>query len=891
MNEEIVTVKKSRKEKMKKIAIMGNTGAGKSVFLTSYFKYTTQDGEGKFSITLADNNSIENVSQMIQTLFIDNRPIKGTDKRYELNFSVSCQNFPDLTVELHDIPGGWTTSMDSWEDASIKIADDLRQADGVIFFVSVDELLNHPEDGNENKFKALQAFSNALNLLRDPQDNAKAPKKDIPVCIIFTKSDLCPDKSLEDLENLYTAFLKKAFTQKTTLKLFKTGERVKSWKTVAMGNWENADKPPTENRHENVIEPVEWLIESMVETEKTHRNRWIRLIGILVVCFFLAFVGIDQLIWHRAKTQINSLTANHEYQKAVEMLDKSDTRFFCKSLLPEFLTAGKDASELRKEIVAAEDVHNRGQLHQSAQKHYENIRLYIEGINLYEYPRMDVTYYDQAVKNLENYLAQSNYYKVTPDLYEDVRQILPSWKICYDIRKFDQEVESLSPAGDEAYPYLEKFLQMYESLPAEWQEQILPKIQTLLNDWYRGLEPSDSPEIIQSLLDRAENLKQYLVSSNQLHHKLDSWINRWHDQYLSLWQPLVAQWLNESDRMDTESAIRFLDEKKTDPLLPEIMRLKLNDRSSYYSGLKIQNELKELNQTIDRNRNLQELAKDAIPVLTEFKRNNPQSADQAQKLVEKKFAELKQQEEHEIRTKFGNYLASRDYDRAMEIIDIRMPQFLKHIERFDGHINLSDRMAMERFQDSLRAKLSNAEYYELKGSFRNLKTQRSPSKTSIGRVIEQTEQFLKRHSTSDFADEVNQVKRFLSKIQYGLKGDLLILESSCDISFLHRSKFRLTVTSNKEGTLMVAEEGGDNTIHWNKRREINWDPETIIEYKLERIPITPLKDDELLIDQKLQTNWLLGYDISEMTVSGKKECKIMSKIERVELPPLPDGWR
>jgi GTPase SAR1 family protein len=890
MNEENVTVKKGRTKKKKKIAIMGNTGAGKSVFLTSYFKYTTHDGKGRFSVTLTDSNSINNVSQMIQTLFVDNQPITGTDNRYELNFSARCQGLPDMSFELHDIPGGWTTSMDSWEDASIEIADDLRKADGVIFFVSADELLAAPGDCSENKFKALQAFSNALNLLRDPQDNNKAPKKDIPVCIVFTKCDLCPDMSLEDLENLYKSFLKNASAQKSTLLLFKTGARVRTWKTVAMGNWENSDKPPTEYKQENVIEPVEWLIESMVETEKKHRNSWISLFVIIVAGCFFVFISADQVRWHWKKNNIRNLMAIHEYQKAVHELDKFEARLFFKSLLPDFMAAGKDTSEWRKEIVTTADIHHLGQLDQTAQNHYANIRLYVEGVDFYEYPRMDVTYYEQAVINLENYLAQSDYYKMTPDHYEFVRQNLPYWKTCYEIRKFDQEIESLSPAGAEAYPHLEKLLQIYESVPADWQEQMMPKIQTLLNDWYRGLEPSDYPEIVQSLIDRAENLKQYLVASNQLSNKLDAWISRWNDRYLFLWQPVVSQWINEADRMDVESSIHFLDEKKSDPLLPENLRLELNERIRYYSDLKIQNHLHELNQILERNRNLQEMAQDAIPAFISFKRDNPQYAVQGEQLVEKKFAELKRQEENEIQTKFNNFLGSRDYPRAMEIIDIHLPQFAKNIERFDGHINISDRSGLDRFETSLRADLSKAELYELKQSFRNLKNQMSPSGTSIGRVIEQAENFLKGHRNSDFADEVNQVKSFLSTIQHGLKVDLLIVESSCDISFRHRSRFRLTVTSNKDGKLMVCEEGGDNTIHWNERREINWGPETKIVYKLERIPLTPLVDDELLIAQELPTNQLLGYEYINNPVSGKKGCTIKGKIERLSIPPLPNGW-
>jgi len=190
----------------------------------------------------------------------------------------------DRTVYFHDVPGGWTTSPDGWENEAVRISEDLRQADGVIFFISIEDVL-HIERHNEQDFKAMQSFSMALELLRKPKDGS-TPRQDVPICVIFTKGDLSPESSIDILEGRYRAFLKNAQAGSAKMKWFKVGKNIKCWKSIAMGFWKMIDKPPIQDKHENVVEPMDWLIDRMVVAKNEHKKRMIGLIMIIFLVFF-----------------------------------------------------------------------------------------------------------------------------------------------------------------------------------------------------------------------------------------------------------------------------------------------------------------------------------------------------------------------------------------------------------------------------------------------------------------------------------------------------------------------------------------------------------------------------------------------------------------------------
>lgn len=246
---------KPKKPNEYKIAVMGASGVGKTVFLGSYFKRVYDDGKGYYTINIRSQESANRINALIHILFSEKRIVAGNAQRVDFSFSVDDKK-AKMDIELFDVEGGAATDMDSWEQE--KILSDLLSADGALFFISGDEL----ENNSEKILKDNIVFSRAISLLRENKE------ADIPIQFIITKGDKIPNVSLDDLKRHIAALLKRA-TNSTHAKsflesqFFRKGKYVNVYKAESMGKWPSDDVLPENYEPKNVTEPIDDLITLM----------------------------------------------------------------------------------------------------------------------------------------------------------------------------------------------------------------------------------------------------------------------------------------------------------------------------------------------------------------------------------------------------------------------------------------------------------------------------------------------------------------------------------------------------------------------------------------------------------------------------------------------------
>ena len=916
-----------------KLAIMGASGVGKSVFLASYFNYTTNRGEGALSIKFLDSESIDYVSEMIQTLFIEHKPLSGTDKRYDMSFRVTS---PDCLISLQDIPGGWTTSSKSWEDSAVNIHNDLKNADGVMFFVSVGDLL-HSENYDQQNFKDMQAFSQALGLLREPKDKS-TPRQDVPVCVVFTKGDLSPETSFEELENRYKAFLKNAQEDGGKFTWFKLGHNVKCWKSVAMGRWEKQDEPPVQGVHQNVIEPMEWLVQRMNSAKSAHAKRWLLLMAIICAFFFLAVVGADHYFWFSAKKDIAKLMEAHRYDEAKEALNRFKNRLLFASILPDFLEAGTNTSDIRVSLQAQSETYKANRLKDTANKHFDELGPYIDGANWSEYPQAEYSYYAEGVNRLQQYLDRTEYYQVTPAKYGKVKDALPYWTVCRELRSVETNTESSELTGDDAFTRLEKLLKSDMEMPSEWRERLNPKVHGLVLVWLGSLSAPDTPEMATGFIGKGTILLHYSTLPQESAQVIEGKMADWKQAESQLWETICNQWLREAADKDPADAIAFLSKKKAEANLsdqfrqtvdnavqfhwqrrfdrwadtassnnnpqeaysflekqmsladlPQNVREKLEEKLRYYEKKIIEAKVADIRKDAATARNLKELADKILPVMATLGNDCPSALPEVNSILENRLGELFQSERVSMENSFGNALNTQDFERAREIMEQGSQKIRSGLEIFQGtkvDIGVFGRQLVE-IQKNMLERMEIKEFAAAKQRFYDLKNETRPSSQQINAVINSLKYFMNTYQNSRWNSDIEDVKIFLEKVANGINGTICVQKIECKSWLYGQNEFKVHVIPSN-GYKMSTDEREGSQFEWNTEFPIKWTFQTSVKFLLEE---QDWKDPDPWLESNISAEGIFGYRKLEGRVlgPGNGQCYLYVTA-KIDPPRLPDGW-
>jgi hypothetical protein len=324
------------------LAMLGASGSGKTVFWGAYFCYAQDEGEGKYTIEIKKPAVNDNIKQLKEQLFVLKTPPLGTAKIHDLSFYI-----PDLppgkNIVLYDIPGGFTTDMKAWKD---NIAEQLEKADGIIIFISGPDLLK-PELKNTLQ-NYLSTFWDAIARNRDIK-KTQGIKHFIPLLVLFTKSDefskTYTEKELLDLTGAFGKNLKKADQRRI----------VNVYKTTSIGDWPDTNTLPDKNQHENVIEPIEWLIQKAVNTKnktitqaitKVRKNNFFKIGAVVFVILLLLLtnLGIKEYLWRDLGKNITHLRTQKHFQEGQKSIQNYLNNF------PSFLIHYDEAQKLGKNL-------------------------------------------------------------------------------------------------------------------------------------------------------------------------------------------------------------------------------------------------------------------------------------------------------------------------------------------------------------------------------------------------------------------------------------------------------------------------------------------------------------------------------------------------------------
>ena len=153
------------------LAIMGATGAGKTVFLLSYLYATMQLGRGKHNVTVnLDAKEQKKLEEDIDNLINKGKSPISTSTYNNMSFNAG----ENMSVNLFDVPGGDTQGL------TPEVTARLRAADGAIFFIDGEDLVHHPEKvladnvafgrASALKFSAFSLWANGYLLQRLQQE-------------------------------------------------------------------------------------------------------------------------------------------------------------------------------------------------------------------------------------------------------------------------------------------------------------------------------------------------------------------------------------------------------------------------------------------------------------------------------------------------------------------------------------------------------------------------------------------------------------------------------------------------------------------------------------------------------------------------------------------------
>lgn len=492
-----------------KIAVMGATGVGKTVFFGSYFNLVTTLGKGSRPIMVKSQSSVNRIAELITQLFEKHEVVQGTSERVDFSFSVDSLG---MDVELFDIPGGFTQDMDAWVEN--KILPDLQRADGALFFISGEDLVKYPE----RVLKDNLVFARAISKIREHKSGDLKGRSDVPIWFIFTKGDTIPDVSLDTLKEKNSALFKAAeksqdhgnWLEKTA---YKKGKYVNAYKSQSVGKWESPQSVPRNYQPDMVIEPMEDLFEAMVHSRSAHGRTLRKIIAALALSIFAVLEGgayyYDISQWRGIQERVDRLRTEGRYEQALQEVDA----FSSPSWLPSFIRTEKKLPPLREELYRA---------YESAA--YAPIQAALDAVDEKKAPDASPAFLEDAEK-VKRYLSVTHFAEIQPQHYEQAK--CKAWYFNLGrLLNLDSQIQNASP--DELFNAILDCLNY--DVPESWQKNIQERIDNSLRRWGGILSLDVGPEEFDAYIKKAEQLTDHPKlspdSKNYLNAQKKSWAEK-----------------------------------------------------------------------------------------------------------------------------------------------------------------------------------------------------------------------------------------------------------------------------------------------------------------------------------------------------------------------------
>lgn len=855
-----------------KIAVMGATGVGKTVFFGSYFNLVTTLGKGTRPIMVKSQSSVNRITELITQLFEKHEVVQGTSERVDFSFSVDSLG---MDVELFDIPGGFTQDMDAWVEN--KILPDLQRADGALFFISGEDLVKYPE----RVLKDNLVFARAISKIREHKSGDLKGRSDVPIWFIFTKGDTIPDVSLDTLKEKNSALFKAAeksqdhgnWLEKSA---YKKGKYVNAYKSQSVGKWESPQSVPRNYQPDMVTEPMEDLFEAMVHSRSAYGRTLRKIIAALALAVFAVLEGgmyyYDISQWKGMQERIDRLRLEGRYEQALQEVDA----FSSPSWLPSFFRAEKKLSTLREELYRAYEA-----------AVYAPIKAALEAIDEEKVPDASPAFLEDA-ENVKRYLSVTHFAEIQPQHYELAKR--KAWYFNLGrLLNLDSQVQNASP--DEMFNAILDSLNY--DVPESWQKNIQERIDNSLRRWGSILSLDVGPEEFDAYINKAEQLTDHPKLSPDSKNYLNAQKKSWAEKKLDTL-------IQRASVLSPEEGVALLERHKAEFDSTGWEKLE-NALEKHYAALVEQ----ALKKDADDEDSLQELL-DRYPAMTSEVRDKLEGciASIGEKKRQKWLRDLHASKNTEEIVNRITSLEGKDQDdRWQQGIDLLQKRIKMELENIGSEASRAKdfsegKQEAQKALNALRQAILPLDADSLSSWIEE------QEKTIMGELEERhlancREDFTRRRNTRDRRDvaecrkrldaflelwpnsaereTVAKVRDFLNVIQGGVKGKLNVVKGTFnDVKDMHFDFWMKTpdifVTvsmGNKEIFRTKTVKGDEKTLEcrFNEGVEMTWAVDT---------PELTFKvfDEDLLVDDELITwkttpSGFMGYkELQQRTLEG-----------------------
>lgn len=548
-----------------KIAVMGESNVGKTVFFASYFHQATDMGRAKYTVAIKSQESDDRITEIIKQLFEKRQVVAGTDVRADFSFSVDSLG---MDIELADLPGGFTTNRNYWDAEEVR--KDLQDADGVLFFISAYDVMNRPAEA----FKVNRAFTDAISEIRRPQSGDLKGRADVPIWFIFTKGDTVPEFSVDELKSRVPSLIDAAKSQQVkgnwfARKIYRKGGYVRPYKSQAMGTWPDDNTPPVDFNPVNVVEPMDELFEAMYESKAAHSSMFVKILGVLAVTAVIGAESfafwVDREYFDSAKSRIEHLRDTNKYAEAIREIDAYHPPF-TSAIIPGIFRKGNELKPVREAIY---------RLYEDSL--YQPIAAEISKVNDSRIPELDEVFND-TIRKVEEYLDTTHFAQINPEHYARVRG--SAWFFeAVKLFNIDPAKGEMSP--DEEFEIILRSLN-YEA-PEAWRDRIQSRIDNLLRHWGRTSPADGDPANLEPYIDRASQLVSHPNLSQEVAGYLTERIDAWRREQAGRWQRIGEAWVREAYGLEAEEGLEFLSEHMAGKIPPEVRTLLETARNNTYN--------------------------------------------------------------------------------------------------------------------------------------------------------------------------------------------------------------------------------------------------------------------------------------------------------------------
>jgi hypothetical protein len=896
-----------------KIAIMGAPGAGKTVFFSSYFNLVTNLGQGK-PISLNTLEALKEVNRIIEALF--KKQIHGKEKLKEDIISFSVDSL-EMDIRFLDVPGGGSKKRRDWEDH--RFLPELKSSDGVLFFISADELLKNPE----RTLRDNGAFQEALSFLLENNSSRWNGGKSAPVVFVFTKGDAVQDVTVEQLRDKLTELFGRDRQKSSALAAFLSegNSSFKAFKVVSIGTWPDQKNLPLEYEPQNVITPMEELYKMMKNLERERKK--IKSAAIAVAALLVASTavtwGMDQYRWSNTKTTVRNLVAASKFEEAIRAVDSFGKSYIFPDpipLIPSALRGGTEKEALRTGIIKTYE-----------KEQFSTLLPLIKNMDTAKMPDVKSERYLDASRKVEEYLSNSVFRTVNQPNYDTIQSIRWYFEAGQALlgKTPVHMTEKISDSG-EALGLLERWLEFMPKLPEQWKSEGAQKAGELFAFWANMLPPDAEIEQVNEFVSSAAKIAENPNATAELKKLVNERTSAWQVMISSKWTAMAEHLIQEAASLLPEEGIGKINDLMKRGDVPEVIRTTLSTA--------LKKEYLRLGETLSGEKNA------GIDTIKDTLAKYPQMPEEAKKKLEDRIVSIAKEEASRISGEIEAVQSLEALGARLSDLNLSWPDYpvgkeetakvfektfarlvsseLDHIVEKGAALTEKQDFAAAKEAyiasvETLTAKLQNsglgafgngavAEASEVqvkkleelrqshlsacKSSFDGLNS--SKNKDEIAPVIEKLKAFTDLWPDAKEVSEAKKAVTFLDAVQNGAKGVLTIVNGDFTEADSLLDTPDMKILLKKGGKTLLETKTVDNEVRpaFGEKHEFTWDVGSSFDFVgIETGGV--LGSDKEIYNVSVDAGGIFGYEKLNGTLKNSGNS-LTIKME-IDLPESP--WK